>query len=135
VRGRTRRPGDPGPGPRREPTPEERTEIALLDAYLSDRRETGWAASPAERQTLLAFAGWLVERRGTDPDRALRAATSADVEAFLLARLREHRGHRGAREAFYRRLLALGRFYVWAVTLGEIPRNPVRPERPPGEGG
>jgi site-specific recombinase XerD len=91
--------------------------------------------SPTERQLLLAFAGWLAERRGADPDRALRAATASDVEAFLGAELREHGERRGARDAFYRGLLALGRFYVWAVAMGEVARDPVSLYRARGRGG
>ncbi len=131
-------PGGRPPARRPQLGPGERTGVALLDAYVADRRATGgplWAATAAERQILLDFSGWLAERAAGDPDLALRATTPADVEAFLVARRRADRDRRATRGALDRRLLALGRFYVWAVAVGEVARNQVPPARPRGKGG
>jgi site-specific recombinase XerD len=99
--------------------------VRLVDVYLAHLP----ASAPGNpRYDLATFCRWLGAAHPPPADRALRTLTAADVDAFVLDRLRPRRGRRRDPSTVYRQIAALGRFFAWAVARGALPSNPVPPE-------
>ena len=138
----------PGPDPQRTPAVHSairiwippfrggapRIGVPLVDAYLRQELagDDGWTVR-RDTRALADFCRWLAAARpGQELDAALRTVRTEDVLAFALHELRPQRGDWHIQAgSVYRALLALHRFFDWAVAAGRAAFDPVPAEPPP----
>jgi len=101
----------------------------LIDTYLGylatiGRAPTTWSSYAYD---LSLFCRWLAARHpGCDLEDGLRSLAPADVFLFVEHEFTPSEGrHARAAGTVYRRIVALGKFFDWAVLADIVPRNPV----------
>jgi site-specific recombinase XerD len=107
--------------------------LPLVDEYLRYLLAIGRAPTTCSSYAydLAVFCRWLATQQPeTRIDDALRELTGAQVLRFVEHELRPGEGRPAlAMRTVYRRVVALAKFFDWALALGVVSRNPVPRDR------
>ena len=110
----------------------EVTADQLVRIYLTRAALLGNRLPASDADDLSVVRDWLSGGVADMGARSLLGLTTDELWLFVADQLRPRRGRRRCVSTVYRRLLALRRFFEWAVAVGVADANPVPPERARG---